>query len=241
MPTVIVVPGTGVREPAYREMLNAVKRRFELSRPHYRVQECPWFQKYGTPPPPYKSVPNRMISRGAGNDGVTDELLLWQSLYIDPLAELRDLAELSGGSGNPTNAVLLAERIRLADPPNSLAEFGMDSLWKEAHNTILGSEVTRAAIARGAMRPDTIRLVVARALVARLINQGLELGKITPDSIQRDLWVDTLRRNMGTDTTVGSRAVPHVLKPAARALNRYILRPLGETLIVPRCYYVLPL
>jgi hypothetical protein len=230
MPTVVVIPGTGVREPAYREMLNAVKRRLEPSRPHYKVVECSWFQKYGTPPPPYKSVPERMISRAVGNVGVTDALLVWQCLYLDPLAELRDFAEFSVGSANPTNAVLLAERIRLAAPPESLAEFGMDNLWKEARNLILGSEVTRAAISRGTSRPDGIRLVVARALVAQLISRAIDLSKIIPDGLQRDLWVDILRRNMGTDITAGSRAVPFILKPAVRALNRYLLRPLGETL-----------
>lgn len=155
--------------------------------------------------------------------------MAWQGLYVDPLTELRELSELTGGTSNPTAAALMAQKIRHAAAPESLSEFGIDAFWSDVRNLVLEDEVTKTAIARGASRPDSTRLAVARALVAELLRRSMEVGKVVPDGERRDAWVDTLRENMGTDLTTGTRAVPGVLKPVARLVNRHLLRPLGES------------
>lgn len=160
---------------------------------------------------------------------VPDELLAWQGLYLDPLTELRDIAQTATPGGNPTVAALLAEKIRQVSAPQPLMDFGMDLLWNDVRGCILEDEVTKRAITRSASTPDSARLAVARALVAELLRQGLEKDKVLPDGEQRDEWVESLRQSMGSNLNVGSRAVPGILKPAVRLVNRRLLRPFGES------------
>jgi hypothetical protein len=229
MPTVVIVHGTGVREPAYEEMVATVARRLHLERSGYSVQRCPWYKEHGVPPPPYQSLPLKATFRAAGMVSVPDELLAWQALYYDPLAELRDLSDRASGTGNPTAAAVLAQEIRRVPSPESMNSFGIGTLWNEVRESILEDEIAKKAIARGASRPDATRLAVARALVAELVRRGLERDEVLPDGEQRDQWVDTLRQSMGTKLNVGTRGIPGVLKPAVRLVNSRLLRPLGES------------
>lgn len=229
MPTVVVVHGTGVRETGYQEMISLVKRRLGAERPSYEVAECPWYKDFGVAPPPYDSLPLKPGFRSAGAVAISDELLAWQGLYIDPLAEMRVFADMAPGGGNPTAAALISEKIRQVKAPESLAEFGMDATWIEARDVVLRDEVTRVAISRGPSRPDAIRLTVARALVAELVRRNMELGKVVPDGEVRDGWVGALRQSMGSDIAVGARAVPLPLQPVARLVNRYLIRPFAES------------
>jgi hypothetical protein len=229
MPTVVIVHGTGVREPGYEEMVAVVARRLHLERPGYSIERCPWYKEHGVPPPPYQSLPLKATFRAAGRVSVPDELLAWQALYYDPLAELRDLSNTAAGSGNPTGAAMLAQEVRRVPLPESLKSFFIGTRWKEVRACILEDEITKKAIARGASRPDATRLAVARALVAELVRRGLERDEVLPDGEERDQWVDTLRQSMGTDLNIGTRGVPDMLKPAVRLVNSRLLRPFGES------------
>jgi len=160
---------------------------------------------------------------------MTDEIAAWQRLYVDPLSELQEVAEVATGGGNPTAAAVLARDLRSVAAPEYLSDFGMDTLWGEAREFVLTNEVARVAISRGASRPDAIRLLLARALVAQLIRKGIELEKVIPDAQVRDSWVTGLRRGMGSDLDSETRAVPFFLKPAVRAISRHLLRPLVES------------
>src|SRR5258707_1324482 len=195
MPTVVVIHGTGVREPGYREMVTAVTRRLHVAREKYSVQECPWYKDHGVPSPPYQSLPEKVTFRAAGVVPVPDELLAWQGLYVDPLGELRELAESAGGGGHPTGAATFGPKSRQATQPPPLGEVGLGTFWNATQSTILEDEVTKKAIARGASKPDGVRLAVARGLVGALIRQGMEAEKVLPDGEQRDAWVASLRKS----------------------------------------------
>ncbi len=229
MPTVVVVHGTGVREAGYGEMLRAVRRRLAADHPACEIAECPWFRKYGVSAPPYQSSPLRGGFRAVGSKDVPEEVAVWEQLYLDPLAELRELAQTASGGMNPARGAALATQVQSVSPPAAVAEFGLDALWSDVRKVILDDKVTQSAITRGASQPELVRLTVARALTAELIGRAIELEKVVPDSGERDAWVDSLRQSMGWDSAAGARAVPGILKPLSRLLNRRIFRPAGES------------
>jgi hypothetical protein len=234
MPSVVLIHGTGTRESGYNQMLAAVKSRLHSERKSYILQECPWYIDHGTPDPPYLSSPEGLDVRAVGNElPFSEAILSWQHLYIDPLAEIRELSQspLIGGGGNPASGAQLALQIQLCPRPDSMRnneEFPLLASWDLARKAILEEKITQTAVARNAARPDDTRSTVARALLAELIRRGLERGDLLPDGTQRDIWVNDLSKGMGADPAITFRAVPRVLTPFVRLLNRHLIRPFGE-------------
>ncbi len=240
MPSVVLIHGTGVREPGYKQMLAVVKSRLHLAREAYALQECPWYVKYGTPDPPYQSSPEEHADvRAVGivaESPFSGEILSWQRLYIDPLTDLRELSQTAagvGGGGSPAAGAQFALQVQRCPRPDSMRneeEFPLLGFWDAARKTILEDQVTKTAVARGISHPDDTRSAVARALVAELIRRALERGDLLlPDGKQRDTWVDDLAKGMGSDPAITFRAVPKVLSPFVRLLNRHLIRPFGES------------
>jgi hypothetical protein len=234
MPSVVLIHGTGTRESGYKQMLAAVKSRLHLARESYTLQECPWYADFGTPNPPYQSSPEGLDVRAVGSElPFTDEVLSWQHLYIDPLAELRELSQSTVASGgSPAAGAQLTLQIQRCPRPDSMRnqqELPVLASWDAAKKTILEDQVTITAVARGASRPEATRSTVARALVAELIRRGIGKGDLLPDGEQRDIWVNDLSKGMGADLAVTFRAVPKILTPFVRLLNRRLIRPFGES------------
>jgi hypothetical protein len=229
MPSVVVIHGTGVRQQGYDEMKQVVERRLAKSRPQYRTVECRWYKQFGVPTPPYLSTPLKKGYRVVAGSDANEDVLEWQELYLDPLVELRELARAARTTGHPARGAMLVAEVRNATAPASVPEFSMEPVWESARGAILSDSVTTQAIVNGVSQPEMVRLAIARAIVAEMIARSLEAGMIVPDAEVRESWVAELRRSMGWKPEEVTRAVPGVLKPVARFLNRRLLRPFGES------------
>ncbi|MFD8013354.1 hypothetical protein ACFV5C_24195, partial [Streptomyces sp. NPDC059762] len=105
MTTVLLVHGTGVREPGYSEGLERVRAGLGPARPDVTVTPCYWggragsaLRSGGLSVPGYGTGRDVADPGARGTDGGADEdVELWGLLYLDPLLELRLLAAESGG------------------------------------------------------------------------------------------------------------------------------------------------
>jgi len=189
------VHGTGVRKSSYNKTLEVVKRKMNgASRSHIQIVECLWGDEHGVSlPNPPLSLPGD-ADRSIGSAPPAFQLDEWSRLYVDPLAELWELAQLAGGG--EWDVPELIRTFRHSDPSSvltqSLADLGVESEWRESRAEITNSEPFKQSAARAEESTWHLRRTVARAIAAHLISRLLDEGSVVPDDIRRDGWINQM-------------------------------------------------
>ncbi|MFI0778113.1 hypothetical protein [Streptomyces sp. NPDC021212] len=250
MTSVVFVHGTGVRATAYEKSLARVMSGLGRVRADIRVVRCFWGEHHGASLGlGGASVPVRAKSRGVGGDDLLDEddpLAVWALLEVDPLAELREFAEVAkarrGGGAragfapgrqDPWQAV--ADRVRglgldaVTGGGGSLDELVSDLA---PHLGPAGGRVAQE-ISRtlGGLPPaDGIAAIAARAVYALAVQRAEGLHgdgePLAVDGADRDTVVGALTDQLG-GADRGGPAVRAAKGVAVRALNSY-LSPLSS-------------
>jgi hypothetical protein len=179
MASVVLIHGTGVREPAYTSFLQRVRSSVTKLAPNTSVHPCYWGGVHGTSfRHGGKSIPDYDTSRSLGEVDPDDEAALrWDLLYQDPLFELRLLAGQDGTSpklgGDDSAADELVAQVERLEATGALAQklqdTGLAEEFAQACEFVGSSDVFRAAMAAAGEDIAEHRAAVARAIVANAI------------------------------------------------------------------------
>ncbi|MFI1379849.1 hypothetical protein [Embleya sp. NPDC020886] len=207
MASVVFVHGTGVRQDGYERLLHRVRTRLTRLRPDLDVLPCSWGQEHGARlHHGGGSVPERALRAGElGPVGAAGDEI-WAVLDVDPLAELRALADLGDHvprayrPGRRPPGERLADEVRLlADRPDVVeaarrAELAAD--LPEGANT-----VAEALPALAIDHADAVTgpAAVARAIVAATQRRAATraVGDGCVDGTERDALVLAIRGALG--------------------------------------------
>lgn len=206
---ILFVHGTGVREPAFSNTLEKIRRQVADKRADILVEGCNWGKEFGSALPPQPlSIPNYDTTRGAldGEEEATDEetlAALWELLQRDPLFELR-LTQLV--AKEPTALFPVDSPVRESFRQRVLAP------WADAESAPLRAHLPEAATPTGLAAagvwlaqqevfdavlsrisdPKDLAGIVARALVARMMNLEDDRGRWASNPGARDALVKAL-------------------------------------------------
>ncbi|MFF4058935.1 hypothetical protein ACFYZ8_23630 [Streptomyces sp. NPDC001668] len=256
MSTVVLIHGTGVRGAGFSALAGHVTAGLTAVRDGLRIVPYYWGGTHGaTLAAGGASLPPETgTDRGVGESlaaVLDDETAGWAVLYDDPDVELA-LAAAAGRDAveRPPGADIPEQRIQdslsaLAAQSDDLAP-GLGAGMEEAVHRLRFHPLLGAAA--GALAPEDLALLVARALVARVIADALDRGNpLVPDGQARDDLVDRLAQHLGaaprgTERTVrawvwgvagalASRAavrrrgvLTQAVHPAAGDILRYLCR-----------------
>ncbi|WP_031004912.1 hypothetical protein [Streptomyces sp. NRRL F-5727] len=222
MTTVLLVHGTGVREPGYSEGLERVRAGLRPSRPDVTVAPCYWggragsaLRSGGLSVPGYGT--GRDVAepgaRGGDGGGEDEDVELWGLLYLDPLLELRLLAAESGGRAElapgavPPGEALSSAALALGS--DELLRGLLDSAGIGGEFAAAVAAVVTAPDGRGFLRspaaadgPD----VLARAFAAEAVRRRAERSGSAAafDGTARDAAVERITALLTAALTDGA-------------------------------------
>ncbi|MFJ6656847.1 alpha/beta fold hydrolase [Streptomyces sp. NPDC091377] len=235
MTAVVLIHGTGVREPAFSALAGRMAAGLTGLRDGLRVVPFYWGGTFGaTLAAGGASLPPESgTSRGPGGEpgfpGPGDDLALWGVLYADPYAEL-DLAAAAAGPAveRPPGSVPPEERFR--------ARLAALAARGDAPAAVLGPGLARAAgdlaahpalgPAAAALPPDELAELAARSLAARIVADALDADSpLVPVGADRDTVTARLAESLGAPPRGTERGVRSLLlRTAGHAASRAVLR-----------------
>ncbi len=178
MTSVVLVHGTGVREPAYTALLDHVTSQIASITSKATVLPCRWGKDHGTELHlGGKSIPDYDLTRALQQIDPADEAALrWDLLNQDPLLELRVLGAQEGpgrmlGADAPADdlAAAAAALTPAGDLEAALGQAGLSARFLDARDAVVTSDVFRGAVAASGTQVAELRAATARAIVATLI------------------------------------------------------------------------
>ncbi|MGW2324974.1 hypothetical protein ACWC5C_04315 [Streptomyces sp. NPDC001700] len=251
MTSVVFVHGTGVRAKSYEKSIARVVKGLGRARADIRVVRCFWGERHGASLGlGGASIPVRSKSRGVGGDALLDEddpLAVWALLEVDPLAELREFAEVATArrGGGAARAGFAPGR---QDPWQTVADkargltlaavtgggSSLDDLAADLAPHLgpaggrVAQEISRAL--GGTPYADGIEPIAARAVYALAVQRAEgphgDDEPLAVDGADRDTVVGALTGQLGGTGRDGF-AVRAAKGVAVRALNSY-LSPLSS-------------
>lgn len=242
MATLIFVHGTGVREPAFSVLFRRIQGELHRRRPELGIEPCYWGGAEGAQLwHAGSSVPGYDTTRALGLEPEDDELALWELLYQDSLWELRmlSLAGPAGGElppGRPLPGDKLDASVHALAPSGKLADAiataGLTGTFESARTAVTSSQPYRKALLVADDGLGTLRLAVARAVVAEaLAEQAEQAGvetPVTPDAASRDRVILLLADALGgQERGISDLAVAPVRGLALRMATRRARRRRG--------------
>jgi hypothetical protein len=210
MGSLVFVHGTGVREPGFSTLFDRVRSELRTRRSQLAIEPCYWGGIEGARLwHDGASVPAYDATRGIDAGPEDEELALWDLLYRDPLWELRILATSGSAGGElPPGRLPPGDRLDVAvqalepsaELAAALASAGLAGTFWSAKGTVASSAPYRQALAGAGDSLGTLRLAVARAIVAEALAEQAERDgadtPLVPDAAARDhavlLTVDAL-------------------------------------------------
>ena len=220
--TVVLVHGTGVRQPAYDVVFRRFTNQVAQIRPRMAVAPCYWGGPHGSrlnaggssipSGTSYRGLDDFLMEASADEDG---EVALWGLLERDPLFELRLLPasqvraeELPPGSVPSGEALSAMARRIPADPTvvSRAADAGLTEVLPEAIEAVLESSVAVDALRRQPALSQALRAVLARAFVADCLSRADERfgGSFPIDGEHRDALVCAILGELGgSDRSIG--------------------------------------
>jgi hypothetical protein len=214
MYNLLLVHGTGVRQPSYDDTYAAITARLAVGLRNCTLHRCYWGETEGCRlRSSGASIPDYDTARAVAEVDPEDVAVAkWRLLYADPDFEL-DAFLASAGSAKPFNpaaetffeGISTLLEIETAETRGLEAELGLASVWKRAKSQLRASLASAAANDRTV--PDLnseFRTVLARALVAHAFVIAFEAeasgnDRNWPTGSQRDALVNALRDTWGGD------------------------------------------
>jgi len=233
--TLVLVHGTGTRQPAYGTAFDRFVERIAGIRPTHAVAQCYWGGPHGSRlNAAGVSIPSGKSHRGLDDPllgAVTDEdaqVALWGLLERDPVFELRllsagqvapeELPPNAAPSGKELTAA--ARRLSASATVGSLAAIaGLDGVLTDAVEAVLASPATADAMRYLLALGGTLRATLARAFVADALWRADEdlVGSFPLDGAHRDALVAAIVAELGgSDRGIGSSAGRFGLNVALR-------------------------
>lgn len=226
MPTILLVHGTGVREPAFTGMFHHAGREIHARRADIMVAACYWGETCGARLGRNgDSIPDYDTTRSLNDIDPEDyEIGLWGILYQDPLFELRTLASartatrafVPGRESEGEEIGEMASTALSSAPVRALAEQGgVAGLFDNAFRTVLATEPYHAAL--GTEHTAGLRIAIARAVVAVTLLMARESGEmpvLAIDAELRDRLVSAIVDELGG----GERSIGNWLARQAKGL-----------------------
>lgn len=211
MSTVFFVHGTGIREPVFSRLFGRVRSELHRRRPDLDVEPCYWGGAEGARLwHGGGSFPSYDTTRGIAPGPEDEELALWSLLYQDPLWELRMFAMTGPAGGEPPArrprpGDTLDASVQALDPSGdlsaALAAAGLAGVFGSARAVTATSAVYRQALAAASDGIGSLRLAVARAIVAEALAEQSEQDDadtpVVPDAAARDRVVRLLVEDLG--------------------------------------------
>jgi hypothetical protein len=212
--SVVLIHGTGVREPAFGALVTRVEENIREVAPTAVTIPCYWGGECGSRLNlGGKSVPSYDTARSLSPMDTEDtKIALWSLLIRDPLYELRMLADRSAGGaqglGQETVGEVLGILVESLEPQGPLLrlleEASLVLSFRSARDEVVGSSPYRRLMLLGPAALPECREAVARAIVAQAIglNEGeLLQAEVTPawtvSGPCRDSLVTLLSESLG--------------------------------------------
>lgn len=235
MSTVVFIHGTGVREPGFSALAGRFAAGLTGLRAGLRVVPYYWGGRHGATlaaggaclPP--EGGTGRGLAEVPSAGGADDDTAAWAALYTDPDSELALAASKAGPARErPPGSTRPEEKIQAL--LTSLAAQG------DGRATELGPGMARAAAdlaahpllgsAAAALEPDDLALLIARALVARVMAAALDADlPVVAGGDTRDRVVDRLAQELGAPPRCAERGLRTVLlRAAGSAASRAVVR-----------------
>lgn len=245
----VFVHGTGVREPQFAETFNLVKAKLEQAIAGAGVHPCYWGGTHGSQIRSGLSIPLYDQSKAIGaSDAEQDSLSEWALLYEDPLIELRLLAaqhipdeDLASGIGQKPSHQYMLEAL------DKLREKAQEGAWhdivrdskeraKAAIDAVTNLDEFDSAIDSGVrLAPtggdslDSVRLLVARAVVAGWMNGSLRDSTVIVSAQERDALVQSAFEILGgahvQTKSIGTDLLRLVASPLKSIASTTLLNP----------------
>lgn len=215
MTTVVLVHGTGSRNPKTQAMYDHIEQKLHSQRADLKVLGCYWGDEVGAKlNASGASVPTYAITRAVGGvpEAVSEadrEIALWDQLYRDPLYELRLLAVQNTGAadfipGQVSAGQILNDKVANLQPGNDLqaklSEAGVGDLFDRARQDVSGSDAYSDAVGAAAEPLAPYRSAVARAIVAQIVvlcEGSNRYERLSTDATLRGQVVDLLVDELG--------------------------------------------
>ena len=223
MTTLVLVHGTGVRQPAYAAVFDRFAERIARIRPAHTVTRCYWGGPHGARLNAAGiSIPSGKAHRSLDDPllgGATDEdaqVALWGLLERDPVFELRLLSagqmapEALPPNATPPGMELVAAAGRLSDSATvrpRAASAGLDGVLSGAVEAVLADTATADVLRQELALGGTLRAALARAFVAEALLRadGEMVGAFPVDGAHRDRLVAAIVAELGgSDRGIGS-------------------------------------
>lgn len=240
MPTILLVHGTGVREPAFTGMLHHVEREIRSRRDDIMIAPCYWGETCGTRLGRNgDSIPQYDTTRSIDDAEPGDyQAGLWGILYQDPLFELRTLALGSSTTrafvpGRESEGEEIGEMAQAAissDQVRALVEQGgVGDLFDDAGRAVLASEPCHGALQTE--RTAELRSAIARAITAATLMAARESGLVPLLAIDpelRDRLVITIVDKLGGgERSIGGWVARQAKGLVLRAVTSHLRRRRG--------------
>ncbi|MFF8016673.1 hypothetical protein [Streptomyces sp. NPDC007929] len=231
MTTVVLVHGTGVREPGLSALVERVTAGLAAHRDGPRVLPYPWGAAHGaTLAAGGASLPSRSgTTRALGGDPGDEATAGWALLYDDPYAELALAAARSAPAAErppgtvppqqPLRALLTALAARGDAPAAELGPGLPRACTALAAHPLLGP-------AADTLGPADLAVLAARSLTARIIADALDADSpLIPTGETRDAVTDRIAEALGAPPQGAERGLRSLLLRtaggvAARAVER---------------------
>ncbi|MER6344772.1 alpha/beta fold hydrolase [Streptomyces sp. NPDC001595] len=237
MTAVVLIHGTGVREPGFSALAGRVAAGLTALRDGLRIVPYYWGGRHGaTLAAGGASLPPSPGAAGRGPaladlpaSGDTDDTAAWAARYADPWAELA----LAAAGAPPA-----AERPPGRLPPEGSVQTRLAALAAQgdAPAAELGPGLARAALelaahpllgpAAEALDPEELAVLAGRALTARLLADALDADSpLVPVGDVRDAVAERLARELGAPPRGTERGVRSLLmRTAGSAASRVAVR-----------------
>ena len=221
--TLVLVHGTGVRQPAYSAAFDRFAERIARIRPTHTVAQCYWGGPHGS----RLNAAGISIPSGKSHRGLDDpplgaaidedaQVALWGLLERDPLFELRLLSagqvvpeEVPPNAALPGMELAAAAR-RLpggATVGPQAASADLDGVLPGAVEAVLANTATTDVLRHESALGGTLRAALARAFVAEALLRadGELVGAFPVDGAHRDGLVAAIVAELGgSDRGIGS-------------------------------------
>lgn len=209
--TILFVHGTGVREDGYKASLELIRKQLAAHAPEVRVAECRWGESVGARlSRDGASIPTYGQTRGVGATEDDQLQALWNLLLQDPSFELGLLNATTAKPAGPNAPNAPRPTKELTDAfaalpkskelKKSLAALGLDKFLAPAVKLVQGSPGFKLAEASAQAGQPPHRDALARALVASLVREALDVGAPVPDAAMREELVKTVQKLLAPDT-----------------------------------------
>jgi hypothetical protein len=202
--TLIFVHGTGVREERYNSNFADITRRLAMISPESTPVRCLWGETEGCKlRSGGKSIPEYETARDMFSAEEDPSNALWWMLYQDPLFELQLLSRNDAGSDafdlQAETAIEAGIELLTRNDTDvvtaAVQDAGLALEWSAAKSELAGSSAVVEALARFLTMTADVRMVLARAVVARAI-QMAPSGQVVSGDL-RDQLVDRLADSWG--------------------------------------------